>query len=145
MDTPAQRSAVNARLLTLIPSLRVFFFYVSRAFGLFAQAWTNPTYLPAGAAGDPQIYMWMLGWVPYSISHGLNPLFTDYLIYPNGANLFWSLIPILPGLILTPIMSLAGPGFAFNVAIPAPPAASPSCAYVAINASLPHPPPPPPR
>ncbi len=134
MDTPAQRSAVNARLLTLIPSLRVFFLYVFLAFWLFAQAWTNPTYLSAGAAGDPQIYMWMLGWVPYSISHGLNPLFTDYLIYPNGANLFWSLIPILPGLILTPIMSLAGPVFASNVAITAALAASAWCAYVATNA-----------
>jgi hypothetical protein len=53
--------------------------------------------------------MWMLGWVPYSIGHGLNPLFTDYLIWPNGANLMWTLIPIVPGLLFSPAMVLLGP------------------------------------
>src|SRR5947199_63172 len=28
--------------------------------------------------------MWMLAWVPYSITHGLNPFFTDYLLAPHG-------------------------------------------------------------
>jgi len=128
MDRPPRRA------ISLVPSLGVFLLYLSLAAVLFGSAWMNPSYLSAGLAGDPEIYMWMLGWVPYSIGHGLNPLFTDYLIYPGGANLFWSLIPIVPGLLLTPVMALGGSVLAFNIAITAAVAASAWCAYIAINA-----------
>jgi hypothetical protein len=108
--------------------------YLALAVLLFAPAWRDPSFLSVGLAGDPQIYMWMLAWVPYSIGHGLNPLFTDFLIYPQGASLFWSLIPILPGLLLAPVMAWVSPVFAFNLAITLALATSAWCAFIAIDA-----------
>jgi hypothetical protein len=107
--------------------------YLLLAFGLFSSAWRDPSYLSIGAAGDAQLYMWMLGWVPYSISHGLNPFFTNYLIYPLGANLLWSLIPIVPGLVLSPPMVLLGPVASFNLVMTLGLATSAWCAYLAVN------------
>ncbi len=115
-------------------SLGAFLLYLVLAVALFGSAWINPTYLSIGSPGDPELFMWMLAWVPYSISHGLNPLFTDYLIYPHGANLFWTLIPIIPGLSLTPVMIGLGPVFAYNLVMTLALAGSAWCAYVAFNA-----------
>ena len=115
-------------------SLGAFVIYLALAVALFVSAWINPTYLSIGYAGDPELFMWMLAWVPYSISHGLNPFFTDYLIYPQGANLFWTLIPIVPGLVLTPVMVGLGPVFAYNLVMTLALAGSAWCAYLAINA-----------
>jgi hypothetical protein len=84
---------------------------------LFGSAWANPTNHSVGAAGDPELFMWLLAWGPYSISHGMNPLFTNYLIYPQGANLMWTLIPIVPGLLLSPVMAWFGPVLAYNASM----------------------------
>jgi hypothetical protein len=40
-----------------------------------------------GNTGDPSIFIWSLQWLPFALSHHLNPLLTDYLHYPTGANL----------------------------------------------------------
>jgi hypothetical protein len=107
--------------------------YLLLAFGLFSSAWRDPTYLSVGAAGDAELFMWMLAWVPYSISHGLNPFFTDYLVYPQGANLLWTLIPIVPGLLLSPSMVLFGPVASYNLAMTLALATSAWCGYLAVN------------
>ncbi len=104
------------------------------AVALFSSAWSNPTYLSVGTAGDPELFMWLLAWVPYSIGHGLNPLFTNFLIYPQGANLMWTLIPIVPGLLLTPVIGLFGPVLAYNALMTVALALSAWCAYLAIEA-----------
>jgi hypothetical protein len=109
-------------------------FYVVLAAALFSSSWVNPTYLSVGQAGDPELFMWLLAWVPYSISHGLNPLFTNFLIYPQGANLMWTLIPIVPGLVLSPIMAWLGPVVTYNVAMTLALGISAWCSYIAINA-----------
>jgi hypothetical protein len=118
----------------LISSLGVLVVYLALAVALFASAWANPTYLSVGTAGDPELFMWLLAWVPYSISHGLNPLFTNFLIYPEGANLMWTLIPIVPGLVLTPVMALLGPVLAYNALMTLALGTSAWCAYLAIEA-----------
>ena len=121
-------------LMRRAPSIWALLIYLASAVVLFSSAWGDPLHRSAGGPGDAQLFMWMLGWVPYSISHGLNPLFTDYLIYPSGANLFWTLIPILPGLVLAPVMAWLGPVAAYNLAITVALAGSAWCAYFAINA-----------
>ena len=121
-------------LMRRAPSFWAFLIYLLSATVLFSSAWMDPAFRSAGSAGDSELFMWMLGWVPYSITHGLNPLFTDYLIYPSGANLFWTLIPLLPGVVLAPFMSLLGPVAAYDLAITAAMAGSAWCAYFAIKA-----------
>ncbi len=76
--------------------------------------------------------MWLLAWVPYSISHAMNPLFTNFLIYPQGANLMWTLIPIVPGLVLTPVLVWLGPVAAYNLLMTLALGTSAWCAYLAI-------------
>ena len=115
------------------PWLRALVLYIVLAFAMFGSAWSNPTYRSVGTAGDPELFMWMLTWVPYSITHALNPLFTDYLIYPHGANLMWTLIPIVPGLLLAPVTFSFGPVVAYNLAMTLAIAMSAWSSYVAIN------------
>ena len=119
---------------TLPISVLVPVLYLLLATALFSAAWRQPAYLSVGSAGDAQIYMWMLGWAPYSVSHGLNPLFTDFDIYPQGASLFWSLIPIFPGFVLSPVMTLLGPVVTYNLTMTLGLAGSAWCAYLAIKA-----------
>jgi len=123
-------------LSRLRPAALAFGAYLLLAFAVFASAWRNPTYLSIGTAGDPELFMWLLAWVPYSIGHGLNPFFTDYLIYPQGANLLWTLIPIVPGLLLSPSMLLLGPVATYNLAMTLALATSAWCAYLAVNSLI---------
>ncbi len=107
--------------------------YILLAFLLFASAWRDPTYMSVGAAGDSELFMWMLSWVPYSLSHGLNPFFTDFLIYPHGANLLWTLIPLVPGLLLSPALLLVGPVAGYNLSMTLALALSAWAAYLVFN------------
>jgi len=118
----------------LLPSVWAFIAYLVGAIVLFSSSWVNPTYLSIGVAGDPQLFMWLLAWVPFSISHWVNPLFTNFLIYPQGANLLWTLVPIVPGLIVSPVMFWLGPVAAYNVVMTLALATSAWCAYIAIYA-----------
>ena len=129
-------SSTFMKSLHVPPSVLTLFLYVVVAVVLFGSAWSHPTYLSIGAAGDPELFMWLLAWVPYSISHGLNPLFTDYLIYPQGANLTWTLIPIVPGLVFAPVMVALGPVLTYNLVMTLALASSAWCAYLAIHRLL---------
>jgi hypothetical protein len=68
-----------------------------------------------GNAGDPTLFIWALQWLPFALSHHLNPLVTDYLHYPTGANLMWNTSILFPGLVLAPITTLFGPIVSYNV------------------------------
>jgi hypothetical protein len=117
----AQRPSTRPGRLT--SSLGVLFLYLVLAVAVFGSAW-----------GDPELFMWLLAWVPYSISHGINPLFTNFVIYPQGANLMWTLIPIIPGLLLSPAMVWFGPVVTYNALMTLALATSAWCAYLAIDA-----------
>ena len=68
-----------------------------------------------GNTGDPSIFIWSLQWLPFAFSHHLNPLVTDYLHYPTGANLMWNTSILFPALVLTPVTDLFGPIVSYNV------------------------------
>jgi hypothetical protein len=68
-----------------------------------------------GNTGDPSIFIWSLQWLPFALSHHLNPLLTDYLHYPAGANLMWNTSILFPALVLTPVTNLFGPIVSYNV------------------------------
>jgi hypothetical protein len=64
---------------------------------------------------DPNINVWSLGWWPYAIGHGLNPLFTHELLAPAGHSLAWvTTIPPL-ALLVAPLTVAAGPVVSFNL------------------------------
>ncbi len=79
------------------------------------------------------MFMWHLRWVPYALSHGLNPLFTDHLNVPDGVNLMWNTPMPLAGFLLAPITATVGPVFSYNVLMTLAVALSGWCAYLMLT------------
>ncbi|HVC77923.1 MAG TPA: hypothetical protein VND96_15525 [Candidatus Micrarchaeaceae archaeon] len=107
--------------------------YIALAVALFSGAWVHPTTWSVGVFGDPQQIMWFIGWPPFALTHGLSPLFTNYIDYPGGANLMWNTSLLLPGLVLGPLTEAAGVVLAYNVMMTAGVALSAWTAYLLIR------------
>ena len=105
--------------------------YSLLAFEVFSSAWIDPAARWIGSPKDPQLFIWYLGWIPHQLSHGLNPLFTDYLSYPPGVNLMWNTSMIFPAVVLWPVTALFGPVVAYNLLITAGIALSAWCGFLA--------------
>jgi hypothetical protein len=86
-----------------------------------------------GTTGDPSFSIWALQWMPFALSHHLNPLFTDYLHYPTGANMMWNGSILFPALVLMPVTVLAGPIVSYNVLTLLSMWLSGWCAFLAIR------------
>ena len=86
-----------------------------------------------GNTGDPSIFVWSLEWTPFAIAHHLNPLVTDYINYPSGANLMWNTSIVFPALVLWPVTALFGPITSYNVMAFLGMTLSGWCAYLALR------------
>lgn len=87
-------------------------------FWLTARAWLHdPSVTWAGDIGDPEQFQFFLAWPAYAIGHGLNPLFTDYVLWPTGTNLMWNTAVTLPALLATPVTVLFGPTVTYNLLV----------------------------
>lgn len=107
--------------------------YVSIAFLATASTWSDPTHRLIGTGDDPQLFVWFLRWTPWAIAHGYNPLFSDHILYPSGANLMWNTSVPLLGILLWPVTVTAGPLAAYNVAVVGCFALSAFTAFLAIG------------
>lgn len=65
--------------------------------------------------GDEVLEEWFLGWVPWAITHGHNPLVTPLIDHPAGVNLMWNTSLPLLGLLGAPIEWLLGPRVEYHV------------------------------
>lgn len=90
--------------------------YVALAFIFTSSAWADPTNRWIGHCCDQEQSMWYLAWLPTALEHGQNPLLTDRLNAPDGANLMWNTPSPLVGLLLAPLTRVGGPIIAYNVA-----------------------------
>lgn len=64
---------------------------------------------------DPDLNVWILGWWPYALGHGLNPLYTHQIMAPAGTSLAWvTTIPPL-ALLAMPLTVVAGPVLSINL------------------------------
>ena len=93
--------------------------YTVLAVGIFSSTWIDPARSWIGSPKDPKLFMWYLGWIPHELSQGHNPLFTDYLSFPQGVNLMWNTSMIFPALLLWPVTATLGSVVAYNVLITA--------------------------
>jgi hypothetical protein len=89
--------------------------YLALSAVLFAAAWRDPFNLQVGAGTDGLLAVWFLKWLPFAITHGQNPLVTDYVDYPAGVNLMWNGSMPLVDFVLAPITSTLGPVFSYNL------------------------------
>jgi hypothetical protein len=103
------------------------------AVGLFAATWAHPFSQVIGDGPDPPVFIWYLRWVPFALSHGLNPLFTNYVDFPGGINLMWQTSVPLLGLLLAPVTLTLGPVFAYNLLMTASMALAAWCAFLAFR------------
>jgi hypothetical protein len=111
--------------------------YVALAVLLFATSWAHPADAWVGSIGDPHLFIWYLGWVPHQLGQLHNPLFTDHILYPGGANLMWNTAVLVPGVLAWPITSVFGPVVAYNVLVTLALALSAWFAYLAARRFLP--------
>lgn len=133
-DRPGVRRALGRASVPLLALAG----YVATAVLLFADAWRAPFDRLIGLPGDPGIFLWYLRWPGFALSHGMNPLLTNYLDYPAGVNLMWNVSVPLPALLLTPVTSALGMVFAYNLGLTLAVALSGWTAFLAIRRFVGH-------
>lgn len=80
---------------------------------------------------DPNFYTWSMGWWPYAITHGLNPLYSTQVGAPDGYNLAWATTTPSVGLLMWPVTAAFGVVVSFNVMLLLVPPLSAWAAFVA--------------
>lgn len=88
---------------------------VAAAFAYTARVWADPSRLTIGVIGDPDLYIWFLGWFSHAAAHLVNPLLTDHMNHPSGVNLMWNTSDPLQGLLAAPATAWLGPILTYNL------------------------------
>jgi hypothetical protein len=76
--------------------------------------WSN-SQVVSRATTDPVQTVWYLQWVAFSLAHGVNPFFSNYVDVPHGANIASNTSVPLLGAIGAPITWLWGAITTFNI------------------------------
>ncbi len=107
-------------------TLAAFVLYTAISLFFFARALPgHPANFYIGRDTDPPQTMWFFNWWLYSLSHGLNPFFTDLVWAPLGINLAWTAIVPLLAWISIPLQLSVGEPAAYNlIVMMAPPLAA---------------------
>ena len=66
---------------------------------------------------DVQFYAWALGWWPWAVSHGVNPLFSSQIGAPHGYDLAWASTVPSVDLLMWPVTAAFGVVVAYNVVL----------------------------
>ncbi len=121
------------RRLTCSPAAAALGIYIGAAILWTLPVWVDPSnrLIGVNSYSDAPQEAWRFEWVPYALTHGLNPLHTTLVNFPVGANLMWTLPPIALTLAFWPVTSVAGPAVAYNGAVIAAIATSGWAAYFA--------------
>jgi len=82
------------------------------------------THIIASDQVDSSAFIWLLGWWPHALLHGLNPFVTHAMFYPEGFNLTWADPMPAPSILLSPVTLTFGPTVTWNVIQLAAPALS---------------------
>ena len=91
----------------------------------------NSVYVSGG--GDADFFRWALGWVPWAIEHGRNPMFTDRVFAPAGVSLTWTAVIPGPALVMWPITKVFGSLVSYNLLMLLAPALAAWAAYLVCN------------
>jgi hypothetical protein len=91
--------------------------YLVFALLLTVNAWRAPSTTYIGQGPDPIQQMWGIAWVPYAISHALDPLYTQFLNQPTGTDILWSTPTALVVTLLWPVTALFGVTVTYNLVI----------------------------
>ncbi|TMK34331.1 MAG: YfhO family protein [Actinobacteria bacterium] len=79
---------------------------------------------------DSRFFQWALRWIPWAVSHGMNPLHTRYVFAPPGIDLAWQTFVPGPALATWPITAVFGSLVSLNVLDALAPALAAWAAYL---------------
>ena len=63
---------------------------------------------------DAKAYQWFMGWMHWSLSNGVDPLYTHKIFTPDGTSLVWQAFTPTAGILMYPVRSLFGSLVATN-------------------------------
>ena len=88
------------------------------AVGIFTlPASLSPASALLGYPGDNYQHAWFVWYFAKAVASGHNPFHTHLLFYPAPANLAWSTLDPLAGILALPLSLLAGPVIAYNLSV----------------------------
>jgi hypothetical protein len=87
----------------------------------------------AGSGKDPGLYTWFLVWTPYAVSHHINPLFSNYMVYPHQLNMMWNTSMEFLATIMWPFTSALGPLTSYDIAMTVAPIATGGVTFLALR------------
>ncbi len=82
---------------------------------------------------DENFYVWCMGWFPYALSHGLNPLYSNQIMAPGGISLAWTTPVPVAAIFMWPVTALFGPVVSYNLAILVAPPVTGWAAFLAAH------------
>lgn len=79
---------------------------------------------------DAKFYEWAIGWMHWSVLHGVDPLYSSKVFAPTGTSLTWTSFTPAGGFVMLPVRSLFGSVAATNVLMLLAPALAGWAAYL---------------
>ncbi|HTW06446.1 MAG TPA: hypothetical protein VME46_02995 [Acidimicrobiales bacterium] len=114
-------------------TLAVFVLTLGLSLALYHNATLHSTITQVGGAGDADEYSWFLSWLPFALTHGIDPLVSHVVNAPGGINLMWNTSVILPSFLVSPLTAIFGAAFAYNVLAISAPVFTATFCYVAFR------------
>src|SRR5580693_624502 len=111
--------------------------YVVLSVVVTISAWRAPSVTYIGEGPDPIQGMWAIGWVPFAVSHGLNPLLSTSMNAPTGFDLLWPDPFSIPLILFWPVTALFGATVTYNLVITLSLALASFFAYLVIRRWVP--------
>ncbi|WP_156493899.1 hypothetical protein [Ferroacidibacillus organovorans] len=91
--------------------------YCIVSFSIFSSVLLNFSQSYLGGGADPLLFMWFMRWIPFAIDRGLNPFWTNYILFPSGVNLMWNTSVPLASIVLWPITHFLGILASYNTLV----------------------------
>ena len=75
----------------------------------------HPYHYFVGDGADTSLFMWMLNWWPFALSHHINPFYTNYVWYPQGYSIANATAVPFYALLFWPITTHFGAQISYNL------------------------------
>jgi hypothetical protein len=135
MSAPA---SLVSRLRSRVPAgAIVAAVYLLLAIVVTISAWRAPSVTYIGEGPDPIQSMWAIGWAPFAVSHGMNPLLTTSMNAPSGFDLLWPDAFSIPLMLFWPVTALFGAMVTYDLVITLSLAVASFFAYLVIRRWIP--------
>ena len=78
-------------------------------------ALAHPYHYFVGDGADTSLFMWMLHWWPFALSHHISPFYTTYVWYPQGYSIANATAVPFYALLFWPITTHFGAQISYNL------------------------------